>query len=75
MNGFFDMIHVDGEHSDGAVYHDMYLAMMALHPKGTIVVDDFRLVGHGITKFEKDHPEFNVMEVATNQVHHLLWRK
>lgn len=75
MPGFFDMVHVDGEHSDGAVYHDLHLALEALTPKGTIIVDDFRLVGHGIEKFEKDHPELNVMEVATHQIHHLLWRK
>ncbi len=75
MTGFFDMVHVDGEHSDGAVYHDLHLALEALTQKGTIVVDDFRLVGDGIKKFEKDHPELNVMQVETHQVHHLLWRK
>lgn len=38
----FDMIHVDGEHSEAAVWSDLSFARNHLAPGGVIVVDDYR---------------------------------
>jgi len=42
--GPFDFVHVDGDHSEAGCAHDLCLAMDALEPGGTILVDDYHYI-------------------------------
>ena len=35
-----DLFHVDGDHTERGVQHDLYLAYLCIHPKGCILIDD-----------------------------------
>ncbi len=45
-NRFFDLIHVDGEHSEGAALRDLEMADKLLKPRGVIVIDDLNNFWH-----------------------------
>lgn len=73
----FDLMHVDGQHSAYAAYHDLILCEPHLSERGMIIVDDLKLPGikEGADKFLSEHPEFDSRIVFTHQVHYLLWKK
>lgn len=61
--GPYDVVFVDGEHTEGAVYSDMQLASENLNPGGTILVHDTELhsssVPAGWSRWATDHtPEW-----------------
>ena len=41
LGGSYDLIHVDGDHSEAGCRHDLPLALAACRPGGTILVDDY----------------------------------
>lgn len=45
----FDLVHVDGDHSEAGCLHDLMLAILAVSPGGTILVDDYTYIA-GVTR-------------------------
>jgi len=41
LAGFYDFIHIDGDHSEDGCRHDLELALKACHAGGSILVDDY----------------------------------
>jgi hypothetical protein len=44
LDGLFDFVHVDGNHSEAGCLHDCRLAIEALAPGGYILVDDYEYI-------------------------------
>ena len=73
--GMFDLVHVDGEHSAEAAYHDLILVEpFASH---AIIVDDLKLPGikDGANRFLLEHPEWEAQIHHDHQDHYLMWRR
>lgn len=74
--GEYNLIHVDGEHSERAVRHDLELVLPKLTTRGLIIVDDqggMPQVKAGTDSFLKDHPELESVQVKTYTGHRLIW--
>lgn len=59
LGGPFDLIHVDGDHSERGCRHDLNLAWSALAPGGAILVDDYDYIAgvrRAVKKFCIDNP-------------------
>ncbi|MHC4712975.1 MAG: class I SAM-dependent methyltransferase [Planctomycetota bacterium] len=41
----FDLIHVDGDHSEAACIHDLEMGLAACKPGGLVVIDDYDYIG------------------------------
>lgn len=57
-----DFFHVDGDHSEAGVQHDLDLALEVLSPKGAILVDDITYIDgvtRGVNKWLDNHPEMD----------------
>jgi predicted O-methyltransferase YrrM len=76
FDGNFDLIHVDGEHSERAVRRDLELVLPRMTDRGLIIVDDQSGIPHvkaGTDTFLKDHPELESAHVKTFTGHRLIW--
>ena len=74
--GEYDLVHIDGEHSERAVRHDLELVLPKLTTRGLIIVDDqggMPQVKAGTDSFLKDHPELESVHVKTYTGHRLIW--
>ena len=65
-------IHIDGEHTDAALCHDLELAHAALHPAGVIAVDDMLHPGYPelivtVLGYLERHPEMVVMCIVDRE--------
>lgn len=74
VDRFYDLVHVDGEHGQAAVYHDLCL----VHPIATkaIIVDDLSLPGikDAADQFLAEHPEWEAQIHKDHQTHYVMWR-
>jgi len=75
LAGMFDLVHVDGEHSEWAAYHD--LCLVAPFASHCIIVDDLKLPGikDGADRFLREHPEWEAQIHRDHQDHYVMWRK
>jgi SAM-dependent methyltransferase/predicted O-methyltransferase YrrM len=75
----WDIIHVDGDHTEAGALHDLELAAEALAPSGTIILDDvvfYADVAKALRRFEADHPgEWLVDHYPSLRGHALLTRR
>lgn len=75
----WDIIHVDGDHTEAGALHDLELAAEALAPGGTIILDDvvfYADVAKALKRFEADHPgEWIVDHYPSLRGHALLTRR
>lgn len=63
-----DFIHVDGDHTEKGADHDLHLAIQALNPGGTVLIDDYDYiptVRKAVDKFLKDHPNLKSRYIKT----------
>lgn len=66
---FVDIVHIDGEHSFTAVYHDLELVKKFLLKEGLIILDDFYFdmypqITQAAYKWLEDNPEFVLLAVG-----------
>jgi len=47
--GPYDFVHVDGDHSEDAARHDIWMALQACRPGGVVLVDDYNYIA-GVTR-------------------------
>lgn len=73
--GMFDLIHVDGDHSEPGALHDLRLVMNQLSPSGLIVVDDvvfYPTVMSAVSRFLIENPNWSAEFVPSFRGHLLL---
>lgn len=66
------LIHVDGEHSETALAHDLRLAAAVLHPQGLLVLDDmlhpaYPFLVATVRDFLHAHPDFRVLAILDRE--------
>jgi len=49
LGGPYDFVHVDGDHSEDAASHDIWMALQACRPGGMVLVDDYNYIA-GVTR-------------------------
>ncbi|MFM9962422.1 MAG: methyltransferase domain-containing protein [Planctomycetaceae bacterium] len=75
--GQFDLIHVDGDHSEQGALHDLKLVMNQLSPRGLMVVDDvvfYPSVMAAVSRFLIENPNWSAEFVPSFRGHILLRR-
>ena len=65
----FDIVHIDGEHSYNAVYHDLDLVKKLLLKEGLIILDDFFFdlypqITQAVYKWLDDNPDYVLLAVG-----------
>ncbi len=75
LAGMYDLVHVDGEHSKFAAYHD--LCLVAPFASHCIIVDDLKLPGikDGADQFLDEHLEWEAQIHRDHQDHYVMWRR
>jgi len=66
---FFDIVHIDGEHSFNAVYHDLDLVKKILLKDGIIILDDFFFdlypqITQAVFKWLDNNPDYVLLAVG-----------
>lgn len=69
--GSYDFIHIDGDHTEAGCRHDLDLAMAALEPGGTILVDDYEYIA-GVTRAADKFCRERSAEIAEKFSRHSL---
>jgi len=70
-----DFFHIDGDHSEKGVYHDLNLAAEVLNPNGVMLVDDITYipeVKRGADSWLSDHSEYSVEFVKSLRGEYLI---
>lgn len=78
LDGEFDIIHVDGDHSHAGAVHDLNLALPLLSDRGLIVVDDIDSIGpcrRGTDDFLACNRDLSVEYIPTFRGHLLIARR
>lgn len=71
-NGMARFIHIDGEHSEECLTHDLELAQAVVHPDGIIALDDMLHPGYPdlvvtVLNFLARHPELRVLCIVDRE--------
>ena len=77
VDGVFDLIHVDGDHSEQGALHDLRLVANQLGPRGLMVVDDiifYPSVMTAVARFLAENPNWSAEFVPSFRGHMLLRR-